>query len=59
MKDLNKLSQEERETVIARREYQRAWRARNKDKVKASNARFYKKHAKTIAANKPKEKPSE
>ena len=54
MIDLSKLNAEDREAVIARRAYQKAWREKNRDKVKANNARFYKKHA-----EKAKEKPSE
>lgn len=30
---------------IARREYHRAWRAKNKEKIKATNARYWAKKA--------------
>ena len=45
MIDITTLSPEERKTVEARREYQRKWRAANKDKVKNHNKRFYDKLA--------------
>lgn len=34
-----------KQIVDAKRAYMKAWRARNKDKVKAANARFYAKYA--------------
>lgn len=58
MIDIEKLSAEEQAAIRARREYQKSWRAKNKDKVKASNARFYKKLAEKLDAEKNK-KPSE
>lgn len=45
MIDITSLSPEERKIVEARREYQRKWRAANKDKVKKHNKRFYEKMA--------------
>ena len=45
MMDINALSPEERKIVEARREYQRKWRAANKDKVQQHNKRFYEKLA--------------
>lgn len=45
MVDITSLSPEERKIVEARREYQRKWRAANKDKVKKHNKRFYEKLA--------------
>ena len=45
MIDITTLSPEERKIVQARREYQRKWRATNKDKVKKHNKRFYDKLA--------------
>lgn len=45
MIDVNNLSLEERKIVEARREYQRKWRAANKDKVQQHNKKFYKKIA--------------
>lgn len=41
MVDTNKLAELERKAVEARREYQRQWRAANKDKVKANNQRYW------------------
>ena len=55
MIDVNTLNEEEKAVILARRAYKKAWREKNKDKVKASNARFYLKQAKKLA----KEKPSE
>ena len=43
MKKLEDMSREEREFVLARREYFKRWRAKNKDKVVAINKRFYTK----------------
>ena len=43
MANLDNLTEEERNIVLARREYQRRWREANKDKVKAHNKRFYEK----------------
>lgn len=34
----------------ARREYQREWRAKNKDKVKEANRRFWEKQGQNIPA---------
>lgn len=45
MIDLNTLSSDERKEIEARREYQRRWRAANKDKVQQHNKRFYAKKA--------------
>ena len=55
MIDINALSPEERKVVEARREYQRKWRAANKDKVQQHNKRFYKK----LAAERKKALPAE
>lgn len=52
MKDFEKLSAEEQAVILARRAYQKSWRAKNKDKVKAHNAKFYKKQAEKMAAEK-------
>ena len=49
MKDFEKLSAEEQAVILARRAYQKEWRAKNKDKVKAHNAKFYKKQAEKLA----------
>ena len=39
------MTDEEREIILAKREYHRNWRERNKEKVKEINRRFYKKQA--------------
>lgn len=49
MIDVSKLSEEERAIILARREYYRKWKAKNKDKVKANQDRFYKKQAEKLA----------
>jgi len=41
MKDISHLSENEQKAVLARREYQRIWRANNKERVKAIQDRFY------------------
>ena len=46
MVDISALTPEERKVIEARREYQRKWRAKNKDKVNKINKRFYEKYAK-------------
>lgn len=48
MIDIKTLTPEERKVIEARREYQRKWRAANKDKVQEHNKRFYKKKATEI-----------
>lgn len=45
MIDVNTLSPEERLLIEAKREYQKQWRANNKNKVKMYQKRFYKKKA--------------
>lgn len=52
MKDLNNLTETERVRILARRAYQKAWRERNAEKVRAANERFYKKQAEKLAAEK-------
>ena len=61
MIDVSKLSPEERAVVLARREYYRQWKKKNAEKVKATDARFFLKHAEKIAAEaeEEKKKPSE
>lgn len=59
MIDITTLSKEEQAVILAQRAYKKAWRDKNKDKVKASNERFYKKLASKNAGNQAKEKPSE
>lgn len=49
----------EQEIIEARRAYKRAWRLRNKEKVKAANERFYKKLAEKIAAEQEAKKAGE
>lgn len=61
MKNLNELTDTERELILARREYKRRWRLANIDKVRKANERFYRRQAEKLAkeselANK---KPSE
>lgn len=49
--NLDNLSAEERGAILARRAYQRQWRAENKDKVKAANNRYWLKKAHQTAEN--------
>ena len=55
MIDLTTLSEEEKAVILAKRAYKRAWNAKNKDKVKAINDRFYKKQAEKLASKAQKE----
>lgn len=48
MKDLSLLEASEREAVIARRAYQKQWRAANKEKVIAIQSRFRLKKAREL-----------
>lgn len=51
--DISMLSAEKRAAVEARRAYQREWRAKNRDKIRASEERFWlKKAAEQAQANK-------
>lgn len=52
MTNLERLSAEEQAIILARRAYKKEWRAKNKDKVKAANDRFYKKQAERLANQK-------
>lgn len=45
MIDTSKLTEIERMAIEARREYQRRWRAANKDKVRRNNQRYWEKVA--------------
>lgn len=54
MIDLTTLSEEEKAVILAKRAYKRAWNAKNKDKVKAINDRFYKKQAEKLAKSSTK-----
>lgn len=49
--DLDNLSAEERAVVLARRAYQKQWRDKNKDKVKAATTRYWLKKARQTAEN--------
>lgn len=42
--------------VQARREYQRAWRQKNPDKVKANNARYWERKAKAAESDQERQK---
>lgn len=46
--DTSMLSAEERAAIEARREYQRQWRAANRDRVRAHNQRYWSKKAKEL-----------
>lgn len=43
--DKQQQSELEQAAILARREYQRKWRAANKDKVRESNRRYWEKRA--------------
>lgn len=45
MTDTKKLTEIEQKAAEARREYQRKWRAANKDKVRANNQRYWQRVA--------------
>lgn len=50
MRNEKPLTEEEKELAReAARAYKKAWRLKNKDKVKAANNRFYLKHAQKLA----------
>lgn len=49
--DTSMLSAEERAVIEARRQYQKEWRAANRDKVREHNHRFWEKRAAQIAAS--------
>ena len=57
--DVSTLTEEERAAILAARAYKKAWRKKNKDKVKAANARFYKKLAAKPAKQEIKQMPPE
>ncbi|MBP1562411.1 MAG: phosphatase [Oscillospiraceae bacterium] len=48
--DLGLVNEDERKIIEARRAYQRAWRAANKDRVAEHNRRFWAKKAAQIKA---------
>lgn len=56
MIDIEKLSPAEKEIILARRAYKKAWRAKNPDKVREATERFYKRQAEKFAAAKDSEK---
>lgn len=41
--DITQLNAEERAAIEARREYQRKWRAANRDRVRTHNERYWRK----------------
>lgn len=45
MADANNFTDIDRKAAEARREYQRRWRAANKDKVRANNQRYWQRVA--------------
>ena len=45
MTKIDNMSEEEQKVILARREYQRNWRAANRDRVAEHNRRFYEKQA--------------
>ncbi|MBO6229822.1 MAG: hypothetical protein J6O50_04580 [Ruminiclostridium sp.] len=49
--DVTTLSANERAVIEARRQYQKEWRAANKDKVREHNRKFWEKRAAQIAAS--------
>lgn len=50
--NLTKLSTEERAAIEARRAYKRAWNAKNKEKLREYNHRYWLKRAAEQTANK-------
>ena len=59
MSDEIKIKIDADEIIKAKRAYKKAWRAKNKEKVKAANERFYKKLAERIAAEQEAERAGE
>lgn len=49
--DIEKLNEEERAIVEARRAYKREWRAKNRDRIAEYNRRFWAKQARENAKN--------
>ena len=45
MADISKLPKEEQAAILAKREYYKKWRAKNKDKVKEHSRRYWIKKA--------------
>ena len=55
MIDISGFTEIEQKAILARREYQRQWRAANKDRVKAYNQRYWQR----VAIKKDERKNSE
>ena len=53
------MQQMSEQAIAARREYQRKWRAKNPEKVRAKNARYWEKVAAARAAKKEQEAENE
>lgn len=53
--DISALPAEKRAVIEARRAYQREWRAKNRDKIRASEARYWAKKAATMNADSAEE----
>lgn len=49
--DISKLPAEQRKAVEARRAYQREWRARNREKIKAYEERYWLKRGAELTAD--------
>lgn len=49
MKDISTMTIEERQLVLARREYFRKWREQNKDKIEQHRKNFFLKSSKNIS----------
>lgn len=49
--DISNLPAEKRAAIEARRAYQREWRAKNRDKIRASEARYWAKKAAAMNAD--------
>ena len=52
--DISALPASERAAIEARRQYQKEWRAANRDKVREHNRKFWEKRAAQIAASRAK-----
>ncbi|MDD6490267.1 MAG: hypothetical protein PUG48_10765 [Clostridia bacterium] len=49
MKDLSKLTEDERKIVLAKRAYRRQYAKKNPDKIKRANDNFYLRQAEKIS----------
>lgn len=54
--DISKLPAEQRKAVEARRAYQREWRARNREKIKAYEERYWLKRGSEQTADQAEKK---